>query len=141
VLEAEKQRQAVLAEEARQKEDEASLTNALNEEQEELSLEQANSDQSEIMRYVSAIRSQIERSWTTPPSARRNDKLRLRVQLLPSGEVAVVTIAKSSGNTALDRSAEQAVFRAQPFMVPKSNRLFEKMRVINIDMSSENLRW
>ena len=138
---AEKQRQAMLAEEARQQADEASLEDALKEEQEALIEEQASSDQSELMRYMNAIREQIQRSWTVPPSARRKDKLRLRMQLLPSGEVAVVTIAKASGNAALDRSAEQAVYRAQPFMVPKSNRLFEQMRVVNIDMSPENLRW
>lgn len=135
---AEKQRQAALATEARQRAAREALDAAL---QEELVAEQASADQAAVNDYANAIRLQIMRFWVTPPSARRTDKLKLRLQLLPTGEVAAVTVTKASGNTALDRSAEQAVHRAKPFTVPKDALLFEKLRVINIDMSPENLRW
>ena len=50
---------------------------------------------------------------------------RLIVELVPTGEVVAVTVVKSSGNEAFDRSAEQAVRKAARFDVPEDPALFE----------------
>lgn len=65
--------------------------------------------------YSDYIRNQIEANWSRPPSARRGMTVTLEIQLVPTGRVVGVTIAQSSGNEAVDRSAEQAVYRVGQF--------------------------
>ena len=93
---------------------------------EELLLEQASKEQEAIMSYSGQIRSLIESVWRHPPSAKHDDELILRIYLVPTGEVTEVQLVESSGNRALDRSAEQAVWKVAQFPVPKDSVLFEK---------------
>ncbi|MDE0443732.1 MAG: cell envelope integrity protein TolA [Gammaproteobacteria bacterium] len=80
----------------------------------------------ETMTYAAAIRQAIVEAWSRPPSARLGMQARLRVDLVPSGDLLAVTLLESSGNPAFDRSAEQAVRKVDRFDVPKESRLFEK---------------
>lgn len=80
----------------------------------------------ETMTYAAAIRQAIVEAWSRPPSARLGMQARLRVDLVPSGDLLAVTILESSGNAAFDRSAEVAVRKVGRFDVPKESRLFEK---------------
>ena len=80
----------------------------------------------ETMTYAAAIRQAIIEAWSRPPSARLGMQARLRVDLVPSGDLLAVTLLESSGNAAFDRSAEQAVRKVDRFDVPKESRLFEK---------------
>ena len=80
----------------------------------------------ETMTYAAAIRQAIVEAWSRPPSARLSMQARLRVDLVPSGDLLAVTIVDSSGNPAFDRSAEVAVRKVGRFDVPKESRLFEK---------------
>ncbi len=99
------------------------LANLLNE---ELLLDQANKEQEAIMSYSGKIRALVESVWRHPPSAKHDDELTLRIFLVPTGEVTEVQLVESSGNAALDRSAEQAVWKVALFPVPKDLVLFEK---------------
>ncbi len=99
------------------------LANLLNE---ELLLDKANKDQEAIMSYSGKIRALIESVWRHPPSAKHDDEVTLRIFLVPTGEVTEVQLVESSGNAALDRSAEQAVWKVAQFPVPKDLVLFEK---------------
>ena len=78
------------------------------------------------MTYAAAIREAIKRAWSRPPSARLGMQARLRVDLVPSGDLLAVTVIESSGNPAFDRSAEVAVRRVGRFDVPEESRLFER---------------
>lgn len=80
----------------------------------------------ETMTYAAAIRQAIVEAWSRPPSARLGMQARLRVDLVPSGDLLAVTTLDSSGNPAFDRSAEVAVRKVGRFDVPKESRLFEK---------------
>ena len=80
----------------------------------------------ETMSYAEGIQRAIVQAWSRPPSARLGMQARLRVDLVPSGDLLSVTLIESSGNPAFDRSAEQAVRRVGRFEVPKESRLFEK---------------
>lgn len=80
----------------------------------------------ETMTYAAAIRQAIIEAWSRPPSARLGMQARLRVDLVPSGDLLAVTILESSGNAAFDRSAEVAVRKVGRFEVPKESRLFER---------------
>lgn len=75
---------------------------------------------------VSRIQAKIYEAWRYPPSARPEMEVIVRISLVPTGEVIQVTLEKSSGNQALDRSVLAAVKRAQPLPVPEDSRLFEQ---------------
>jgi colicin import membrane protein len=65
--------------------------------------------------YVAVIQDRIESFWSRPASARKGMKCELALQLVPTGRVINVTVVKSSGNDAFDRSARQAVLKAEQF--------------------------
>lgn len=53
--------------------------------------------------------------WTRPPSARNGMQAVLEIALVPTGDVAGVSVLQTSGNNAFDRSAINAVERAGRF--------------------------
>lgn len=106
--ELERQEQERQAQERQQQE----FDDALAEEEALLAEEQ---DEAVAQSYVALIVDRIERNWSRPASARRGMVCELRLQLVPTGEVVNVSIVKSSGNAAFDRSAEQAVKKAGRF--------------------------
>jgi colicin import membrane protein len=106
--ELERQEQERQAQERQQQE----FDDALAEEEALLAEEQ---DAAVAQSYVALIVDRIERNWSRPASARRGMVCELRLQLVPTGEVVNVSIVKSSGNSAFDRSAEQAVKKAGRF--------------------------
>ena len=59
----------------------------------------------------------------------------IKINLVRDGSVVGVEILKTSGNSAFDRAAENSVFTVSPFPVPKSDRVFNKMREITIVFS------
>ena len=60
----------------------------------------------------------IRRAWRRPPSAPRQFECRVRVRQSSDGQVISASIVKSCGDALLDRSVEQAVFRASPLPTP-----------------------
>jgi TonB family protein len=82
--------------------------------------------------------------WSRPPSARNGMEVLLALQLIPTGEVVSVTVVKSSGNTAFDRSAVNAVQKAEQFPELKDlpPREFEKtFRRFRLLFRPEDLRY
>jgi colicin import membrane protein len=65
--------------------------------------------------FVALIQSTVINYWSRPPSARNGMETELAIQLIPTGEVVSVAIIRSSGNTAFDRSAVNAVQKAGAF--------------------------
>ena len=53
--------------------------------------------------------------WTRPPAARNGMQAVLEITLVPTGDVAGVSVLQTSGNSAFDRSAINAVERAGRF--------------------------
>lgn len=93
--------------------------------------------------YVALMAQRIERNWSRPPSARTGMKCELRIQLVPTGQVVNVTVTKSSGNAAFDRSAVAAVERVGRFeelqKVPSD--VFEQhFRRVTISFNPQDLR-
>jgi colicin import membrane protein len=79
----------------------------------------------EIERFMALIRSRIEARWRIPPKS-RGLSLLLRLRLLPNGELELVKVLKSSGNTSFDRSAEHAARSVRHYPVPTDNGIFER---------------
>lgn len=76
--------------------------------------------------FRAAIYEQVRKNWSRPPSARNGMQALLLVELIPTGDVISVTLVESSGNSAFDQSAEQAIRQVRRFVVPTENAAFEK---------------
>jgi len=71
------------------------------------------------------IDAKVTASWNRPNSISSKLKCILQVNLIPSGDVMLVKLVKSSGDASFDASAERAVYKASPLPVPKESALFE----------------
>lgn len=100
-------------------------------------------DEKTAQSYMSAIRDAVAANWSRPPSARNGMQVTLRIQLVPTGQVVNVSIVKSSGNNAFDRSAVAAVDKAEKFpeLQELESRIFEQYyRRFDIVFRPEDLR-
>ncbi len=94
--------------------------------------------------YAALIRQTVVNYWSRPPSARNGMETLLALQLIPTGEVVSVTVIKSSGNAAFDRSAINAVEKAGAFPELKNlpprefERTFRRFRLL---FRPEDLRY
>lgn len=92
------------------------------------------------MSFSMGIYQRIVDNWSRPVSARNGMRTDLIVHLIPTGDVANVTLVKSSGDLAFDRSAEQAVRRAGRFEVPTDSQVFETyFRALPVTFSPQDL--
>jgi colicin import membrane protein len=94
--------------------------------------------------YASLIQQTVINYWSRPPSARNGMEALLTIQLIPTGEVVSVSVTESSGNSAFDRSAVNAVEKAGSF--PELQNLptgeFEKtFRRFRLLFRPEDLRY
>jgi colicin import membrane protein len=104
---------------------------------------QAETDSEVAMTYADAIESAIVDNWSRPPSARRDMEVTLLIQLIPTGEVVSVSVLKSSGNAAFDRSAINAVNKAARFpeVADAPPQVFEQyLRKLRLVFRPEDLR-
>jgi len=120
---AEQELQAKMAEEARQREHEAMLA----------------ANRGEIDKYRRQIKQQVAQHWSIPSTARSGMVCEIMVRLLPSGDVVSVEVIKGSGDPALDRSVENAVYSAQPLPVPSvESGLFDEFREVKFSFDPKN---
>ncbi len=109
--------------------------------QSELLANKPSKDQEAVTNHINQIINMIQSVWRFPPSAKHDQVVLLRVFLVPTGEVTEVQLIESSGNSALDRSAEMAVWKVARFSVPEDAVLFEKeFRHIVLKLQPENAR-
>jgi colicin import membrane protein len=137
-VQAERERQAQAererqAQEQEQRQAQERLDAAMQREEEFFEAQQS---QTLAQSYVAQIAARIEQNWSRPPSARTGMECELLIQLVPTGRVVNVTIVKSSGNAAFDRSAEQAVKRIDQFTEVQNmpsdlfERQFRQLRLV-----------
>jgi colicin import membrane protein len=110
---------------------------------EDILLEQA-SDLEVTQSYVALITQVIQDNWSRPPSARNDMEAELVIQLIPTGEVVSVSVARSSGLVAFDRSAVRAVEKAERFpeLQQLPARIFNKdFRTLRLKFKPEDLRY
>jgi len=109
----------------------SSFQNALEREASQLATEPApaaagSPGEAAAMSYRMGIYQAIVNNWSRPPSARNRMEATLLVELVPTGDVVNVTVVRSSGDAAFDRSAEAAVRAARRFEVPRESDMFER---------------
>jgi colicin import membrane protein len=83
------------------------------------------------------IQRKIEQNWNQPSNV--SDKLacKIKVDLIPGGDVMQVVVIKSSGNQIFDASAERAVYKASPLPVPTDPQVFKQFRSFTFVFSPE----
>jgi TonB family protein len=94
--------------------------------------------------FVSLIQRTVVNYWSRPPSARNGMECELSIQLIPTGEVVNVILVRSSGNSAFDSSAINAVQKAGAFPELRNlpSREFEKnFRRLTLIFKPEDLRY
>jgi colicin import membrane protein len=96
-------------------------------------------DNKEIDRYKSLIISAISHQWIVPENVKKGLECRLKVRVAPAGVVMDVKLLKASGDAALDRSAEAAIYKASPLPVPKEAALFNEFREFNLTVRPEGI--
>ncbi len=124
--EAEKQRKA---EEARKKaEAERLLQEQLAAEQAELQRQQ---DATLLQKVAAAITRKVENNFNKT-GLEEGLSCKLRVRLLPGGDVVDVSVTQPSGNDIFDRRARTAVQKASPLPVPEDAATFERLNLRDI---------
>ena len=104
LIEAERRRQEEEVERQRQVEEEAIVA-----------AEAARTEFELVQSATALIQQALQQVWNRPPSARNGMRAILRIRMLPTGELLEASITQSSGDSAFDRSAENAVYSASPF--------------------------
>ena len=134
-------------EELRRQQQEAEQLRTETEFAEALAAEQAlinaQQDEQAANSYRQLIQQRLSENWSRPPSARLGMETLIRIHLVPTGRVVGVTVLKSSGDAAFDRSVEQAALKAEQFVELQGMdpRLFEKrFRQVDVAFSPEDLR-
>lgn len=94
----------------------------------------------EVDRYKALIIGAISRQWILPENAQSNLSSEFRIRLAPDGSVLEVTLARSSGDSVLDHSAQSAIYKASPLPVPTDPEAFNTFRDINLTVRPENAR-
>lgn len=93
--------------------------------------------------YIALIQRTVISNWSRPITARNGMQVLLRIQLIPTGEVVGVSVAKSSGDLAFDRSAVAAVEKSQRFpeLAELDSKTFEKnFRTFTLNFNPQDLR-
>ena len=104
---------------------------------------EAEEDERAANSFRQVIQKRLSENWSRPPSARRGMETHIRIRLVPTGRVVGLTIIKSSGDIAFDRSVAQAVRKVDQFVELQTmdSRLFElKFRSVDVAFSPEDLR-
>ena len=104
---------------------------------------EAEEDERAANSFRQVIQKRLSENWSRPPSARRGMETHIRIRLVPTGRVVGLTVIKSSGDIAFDRSVEQAVRKVDQFIELQAmdSRLFElKFRSVDVAFSPEDLR-
>lgn len=109
----EQQRELVEAERFRQEEEVERQRQA--EEVAVVAAEAARTEFELVQSATALIQQALQQVWNRPPSARNGMRAILRIRMLPTGELLEASITQSSGDSAFDRSAENAVYSASPF--------------------------
>jgi colicin import membrane protein len=76
--------------------------------------------------WASLLSAHVQKYWIRPASAPPEFECLVRVQLLPDGTVTSANITQTCGNSALDKSVEDAVLRSSPMPRPANPRAFDR---------------
>jgi colicin import membrane protein len=89
-----------------------------------------------INKYTAQIIAQISQNWLVPAGISSKLRCVLDITLAPGGVVMQASLAQSSGNVLLDRSAIAAVYKASPLPVPSGDD-FAAFRSLELNVTPQ----
>lgn len=129
--------EARLREEQQQRE--AELKKEMAAEQAKLAAERRKQQITIRDKYLALINAEIQKNWRIPTVAKPDMVCKIKVQLIPSGEVINMRIVSSSGNAVFDHSVEVAVKKSSPLPLPAAEYgLFDEFRELNLNFSPQD---
>lgn len=87
--------------------------------------------------WAQLLNEHIRMRWLRPPGLPPGLRCKVRIEILPNGEVVSVKIVQSSGNPSFDNSVENAVYKSSPLPLPEDPKAFE--RVLEPTFTPESL--
>jgi colicin import membrane protein len=92
-----------------------------------------------IDQYRARILTAIANQWLIPDGANPAISCVFTIDLTPAGVVTHAQLIRSSGNPALDRSAETAIYKASPLPVPKDPAVFSPFQHFTLKMTPQDV--
>lgn len=118
---------------------EAELKKEMAAEQAKLAAERRKQQLTIRDKFITLIRDEIGKNWNLPTVAKPDMVCKIKVKLIPSGDVTDIQIVSSSGNAVFDRSVKVAVQKASPLpMPPVESGLIDEFRELNLNFSPED---
>lgn len=111
------------------------LQQQLQKEKKLLSAANTNAMAGVIDRFKAQIIQAIGQQWVVPSDVNHKLSCQFLIRVAPGGVVLAVKLLRSSGNTALDRSAQVAIYKASPLPVPKNPAIFDQFRELRLTVS------
>lgn len=87
--------------------------------------------------WVDKIRAKIRGNVVLPPDLPGNPQAVFLVQLLPSGDIVSVRLARSSGNKAVDEAWERAILKSSPLPQPDKREVFQARLELRFSLRDE----
>ena len=94
----------------------------------------------EVDKYKALIIGAISRQWILPENVDSQLSSQFRIRLAPNGVVLEVSLARSSGDPVLDRSAQSAIYKASPLPVQNDPEAFNVFRDITLTVRPQSAR-
>lgn len=91
----------------------------------------------EIQKSLLLIQQKVTRKWLKPNGSVKGLACKVRVRIIPGGDVVSVQVVKGSGNSIFDRSVERAVRKASPLPLPSDPAIAARMREIDFNFAPE----
>lgn len=76
--------------------------------------------------YIARIQAKVRGNWILPQDLQGNPEAIFLVTQLPTGEVLLIKLLKSSGNPAYDAAVERAILKSSPLPLPSDKSLFDR---------------
>ena len=83
----------------------------------------------------SMIKPKVEGRWVKPSSSMSGLSCKIKVTTLPGGIVSEARVIHSSGDLALDQSAEYAVLKASPLPMPADEKVAQELKTFNFNFN------
>ncbi|MBS0351265.1 MAG: cell envelope integrity protein TolA [Proteobacteria bacterium] len=118
--------------------------------QQQLMQQQISNEQAQLLRaqqtqgiidqYRARILIAIANQWLIPDGVNPQIYCVFTLDLTPSGVVTHAQLIRSSGNSALDRSAETAIYKSSPLPVPADPQALNQFRHFTLKMTPQDVR-
>jgi colicin import membrane protein len=76
--------------------------------------------------YIARIQAKVRGNWILPQELQGNPEAIFLVTQLPTGDVLLIKLLKSSGNPAYDTAVERAILKSSPLPLPSDKALFDR---------------